>query len=150
MTTATRRRGQKLLSVATGCALLFGVSVFSAQSAAAVAPTCNTKFTSAEVHAGGPLDAPGYINGALKTTSCNLTKGNSNITVGSLQRALNACYGYRLATDGIFGNATVNALKAAQRAEGLSADGVYGPQTAAKLKFAAVNVNSCGGRQRTF
>lgn len=47
----------------------------------------------------------------------------------ALQVALNTCYNAGLTTDRLFGHATMEALQDAQASEGITADGVYGPQT---------------------
>lgn len=57
-----------------------------------------------------------------------LRLGSSGPYVQMLQLAL-ARAGQRIATDGIFGTRTRNAVMAFQRANGLTADGIVGPQT---------------------
>jgi peptidoglycan hydrolase-like protein with peptidoglycan-binding domain len=65
--------------------------------------------------------------------------GNQGYAVRTLQLALNACRGAGLATDGIYGSATKNAVKSVQLAYGLTADGVYGPVTRSKPIFPALS-----------
>lgn len=61
-----------------------------------------------------------------------LKYGSKGAAVAALQRALNAA-GAALETDGDFGEKTEAALMAYQAAQGLMADGRYGPDTAAAL-----------------
>jgi peptidoglycan hydrolase-like protein with peptidoglycan-binding domain len=61
--------------------------------------------------------------------NCLLGEGNDSPAVGDLQETLIECYGASIAEDNDFGQATKTALQAAQRREGISADGVYGPVT---------------------
>lgn len=66
---------------------------------------------------------------AAKPTVKNGSKGpNSKL----LQQNLNR-FGCGLVEDGIIGKASVAAIKAWQRANGLSADGIYGPKSYAKM-----------------
>ncbi|MEV0269850.1 peptidoglycan-binding domain-containing protein [Hamadaea sp. NPDC050747] len=81
--------------------------------------------------------------------SCWMGPGATGEPVKALQRALNACYstysvhwvgghnlGFaQLTVDGQFGSKTKAALIAVQRYHGLTADGVYGSQTATHMKF---------------
>lgn len=67
--------------------------------------------------------------------SCNMWSGNTSAGIATLQNTLNACYGKSLATDGIFGAGTKNALIQVQKAIGVTADGIYGPSTRDKMKF---------------
>ena len=58
-----------------------------------------------------------------------LKRGSMGMQVEHLQKFLNAKFYACLATDGIFGTHTYNALKLAQSSLGLSADGIYGTRT---------------------
>ena len=58
-----------------------------------------------------------------------LRNGSRGDEVEELQALLNAKYGFNLDVDGIFGAKTEAAVKAFQRAHGLTADGVVGPKT---------------------
>ena len=71
---------------------------------------------------------------SISTTSA----ARSSAAVSGMQMALASVGCYSGAVDGINGPATTRALKAFQTAAGLTADGVYGIQTKAKL-FAAVS-----------
>ena len=61
--------------------------------------------------------------------NCTLGSGTTGTGVRALQRTLNNCYSAGLTVDSNFGSATAAALKRAQRAAGVSDDGVYGPAT---------------------
>jgi peptidoglycan hydrolase-like protein with peptidoglycan-binding domain len=69
---------------------------------------------------------------------CTMRQTNHGDDVWTLQEGLNLCYGtttgrnlgINLLQDGQFGPATKAALIKVQRHHGISADGVYGPQTA--------------------
>lgn len=63
------------------------------------------------------------------STNCGMAPGAHSSAVANLQRNLNTCYGENLQVDSDFGPLTRDALKRAQRTEGISADGVYGPVT---------------------
>ena len=63
-----------------------------------------------------------------------LRKGSKGENVKTLQRNLNAAIGAGLAVDGAFGPACYAAVKKFQSKYGLGADGIYGPNTAAKMK----------------
>ncbi len=66
-----------------------------------------------------------------------LRKTSSGTDVRRLQRFLNELF-YTCAVDGNFGTGTENAVKAFQSDNGLSADGVVGPATYAKMKVAHI------------
>jgi peptidoglycan hydrolase-like protein with peptidoglycan-binding domain len=103
-----------------------GAVAFVAPGAAhAALPTCTvTKMRSG---AFVPATAGGSFN-------CKLRRGNSSDAVATLQNTMDICYGENLATDGVFGRATEEALKRVQRAEGTGADGIYGPNTRRAMK----------------
>lgn len=67
------------------------------------------------------------------TLSRNLRYGMSGSDVATLQTILKAKGFYKLGIDGVFGNGTLAAVKAFQSAMGLTADGIVGPSTAARL-----------------
>jgi peptidoglycan hydrolase-like protein with peptidoglycan-binding domain len=70
------------------------------------------------------------------TTGAYLKKGDAGAAVLALQKALNK-KGANPAVnaDGVFGNGTLQALKAFQAKNGLTADGIAGPATARTLKI---------------
>jgi hypothetical protein len=85
------------------------------------------------------------------TAGCTLSYGMTGAKVKALQDTLNICYSNRdhgwelgavklgfapLAVDGQFGTKTKTALTLAQTYHKIKIDGVYGPQTAATLRFA--------------
>ena len=68
-------------------------------------------------------------------TEVMLGKGDRGSAVEEMQKMLIAC-GYSCGgcgADGIFGNDTLKAVEAFQRAAGLSVDGIYGPKSKAAL-----------------
>ena len=68
-------------------------------------------------------------------TEVMLVKGDRGGAVEEMQKMLIAC-GYSCGgcgADGIFGNDTLKAVEAFQRAAGLSVDGIYGPKSKAAL-----------------
>lgn len=62
-----------------------------------------------------------------------LKTGSTGPAVTQLQRSLNKA-GYKLETDGIYGEKTANAVAEKQRKHGLVVDGIYGPKTALTLQ----------------
>jgi peptidoglycan hydrolase-like protein with peptidoglycan-binding domain len=88
--------------------------------------------------------APPAVTHAVRTTAAGPSRtvmlawpmvrpGASGERVWTIQYLLNARIGARLAVDGKFGPRTTAAVKAFQRKYHLSADGIVGPQTWAKL-----------------
>ncbi|MFJ5779943.1 peptidoglycan-binding protein [Streptomyces sp. NPDC093094] len=74
--------------------------------------------------------------GTNGTPYCTLRSGASGMQVYYLQETLNHCYRQDLGTlDGKFGPRTAAALARVQASLGLTADGIYGPQTGDKLKW---------------
>lgn len=55
--------------------------------------------------------------------------------IGKIQEALNLCNGASLATDGVYGELTKQAVMAVQRSAGITQDGVYGPATMRAMKW---------------
>lgn len=69
------------------------------------------------------------LNGGVDVVTMILKKGMSGEAVRSMQEMLNQL-GFDCGTaDGIFGNSTLNAVKAFQASEGLNTDGIAGTQT---------------------
>ncbi|WP_329412254.1 peptidoglycan-binding protein [Nocardia vinacea] len=79
-------------------------------------------------------DRVGRIPGPVG--NCSLRQGNSGDAVKALQTTLWKCYGQNISRDGDFGPNTKSALIHAQRAAGASDDGIFGPETFSKLKWA--------------
>ena len=75
--------------------------------------------------------------------NCDLGVSNQGIAVRVLQFALNQCYGQHLAQDGIYGSLTKQAVEVAQRAAGITADGIYGPQTRDHIKWPEFTGGHC-------
>ncbi|HOV68938.1 MAG TPA: phage holin family protein [Clostridia bacterium] len=67
------------------------------------------------------------------TSTPTLRKGSTGIAVQLMQQELNECMFRCGAVDGIFGPATLAAVKAFQKANKLVVDGICGPKTWAKL-----------------
>ncbi|HVQ94601.1 MAG TPA: peptidoglycan-binding domain-containing protein [Mycobacteriales bacterium] len=81
---------------------------------------------------------PGEDSGSF-SPNCQMGRGAHSNAVGELQSALNTCHHKNIAVDNDFGPATQSALISVQRALGISADGVYGPQTARAMSHVIVS-----------
>ena len=75
------------------------------------------------------------------TIPYTIKQGNNGIHVWSLQKALTA-RGVAVGADGDFGPATLTAVKAWQKAKGLTADGIAGPATQKSLVQTTVDARS--------
>jgi hypothetical protein len=132
---------RRVAVVATVLGLAAGGVLVSASPAAAATSTCNgnTFWWSAKWNK--YLYVPVYRNSAgVQYRGCQLRQGDGGTggaahAVFALQQALNVCYNENLTTDSDFGAHTKAALIRAQKREGVSADGIYGPQTADYLAF---------------
>lgn len=82
-----------------------------------------------------PPQQPSPDANALQVPSGMYRQGSEGSGVRTLQEALNR-FGAQLATDGDFGPATRQAVEQYQRANGLQADGIAGPQTVGHLNEA--------------
>ncbi|HEX8348041.1 MAG TPA: peptidoglycan-binding domain-containing protein [Actinoplanes sp.] len=125
-----RSSRKRATALATMLVATSGVAVFTGGAAQAAPPTCTRSAT-----VGGqtnPIRVPVSSGGS---TTCQLTVGNSGAGVRALQDALLSCYNQRIEIDGDFGNATKAALRTAQTRIGVTSDGIYGPNTSARLKF---------------
>ena len=86
----------------------------------------------------GDDDSRSYPYGRASETTGNIKKGAKGNKVKAIQYALNQLgYGNSgtKSIDGIFGSGTASAVKAFQRAVGISADGIVGNNTRAKFKL---------------
>lgn len=86
----------------------------------------------------GEDDSRSYPYGRASETTGNIKKGAKGNKVKAIQYALNQLgYGNSgtKSIDGIFGSGTASAVKAFQRAMGISADGIVGNNTRAKFKL---------------
>ena len=86
----------------------------------------------------GDDDSRSYPYGRASETTGNIKKGAKGNKVKAIQYALNQLgYGNSgtKSIDGIFGSGTASAVKAFQRAMGISADGIVGNNTRAKFKL---------------
>jgi peptidoglycan hydrolase-like protein with peptidoglycan-binding domain len=90
----------------------------------------------------GPISVPLASNGS---STCFMESGDVSSGVLALQRALKFCWGQNIATDSDYGSQTKQAVRNLQKMLGISADGVYGPQTHLEMGdiFADPNTNAC-------
>jgi hypothetical protein len=80
----------------------------------------------------------------LKDDFCVLKKGSSGNAVSYIQQKLKEAGFYSYLIDGDFGPATEKSLKAFQKSVGISADGVLGPATMAKLQGSVESISRGG------
>ena len=94
-----------------------------------------------------------YTNAELEAAGVNfdpakniptLRRGSSGDEVAELQALLNAKYGADLDIDGVFGAKTETAVKAFQKAHGLTVDGVVGPKTRAAIRLTLAAETNAG------
>ncbi|WUR79075.1 peptidoglycan-binding protein [Streptomyces phaeochromogenes] len=137
------RSGRTKSAMATGALLagLLGGALVGAPSAAAADSPCSyggyvyNKVTNPTAYKYIP-----YVTGDW--SDCWLDRGMSNTAVRALQKNLNSCYGYKLATDGVFGGLTESALVSVQKKVGVAADGDYGPKTRDAMVWANYSVET--------
>jgi peptidoglycan hydrolase-like protein with peptidoglycan-binding domain len=87
---------------------------------------------------------PTEIHGFPDGRDCTMRRGYmNNWGVVVLQRALQRCYGQRIAIDGDFGPATAAALRNAQRLHHLAVDSVYGPRTRLAMHWPTGSSGRC-------
>ena len=143
-------RGIRAVSTIAMIGLIPLIGAASASSAQAAYPTCNgvTLFADEVGTIGFYVKAP-TKNG---NPDCVLGSGNSGSAVKALQRTLYYYYykelglsAANISQDGVFGSATVKALKAAQSRHKITADGVYGPKTRDKLCWVFADDTSAFG-----
>jgi lysozyme family protein len=124
------RSGRAKSATATGAlpaGLLGGVLAGAPSAAAADSPCSYGGYVCNKVTNPTSYKYIPYVTGDW--SDCWLDRGMSNTAVRALQKNLNSCYGYKLATDGVFGALTESALISVQRKVGVAADGDYGPKT---------------------
>lgn len=74
------------------------------------------------------VTADGIFGPITKSHCPNIRKGNTGTIVTLIQSML-VCHGFDIDVDGIFGNATDNAVREIQRRNKLSIDGIVGKNT---------------------
>ncbi|WP_262848429.1 peptidoglycan-binding domain-containing protein [Mumia quercus] len=120
----------RLLVVAAAAMLmtmLVGIGVTAtATPAHAATPTC-TEAVRKYSASGERMFIP--VQYSTLSPTCVMKRGNRNNAVKYLQEVMRDTYDYNIAVDGDFGPATQSALISLQRRLGITADGVYGPQT---------------------
>ncbi|WP_328688019.1 peptidoglycan-binding protein [Streptomyces phaeochromogenes] len=105
-----------------------------APGAGASYPTCNgVKRVTLDAGATTILQ-PDYTGTGSR--NCILQYGNSGSAVEELQFNLIHCHNKSTGgADGIYGDATRQAVKEVQAAAGITADGIYGPETRKAMKW---------------
>ena len=113
-----------------GAAVIGAVSATAALagSASATAQAPSAPAAAAFGTASAPAAAPAAAPASSKYTSVKLRLGARGSAVTYLQQRLNS-YGASLKVDGVFGSATLRAVKNRQSAAGIGVDGVVGPKT---------------------
>lgn len=102
---------------------------------------------------GGNGGGNSYPYGKASDTTGNIQKGAQGNSVKAIQYALNQLgYGNSGTSkvDGIFGSGTQSAVKAFQRAMGISADGIVGKNTRAKFKAQGYALGTTGVKKDQF
>ncbi|MEU5674291.1 peptidoglycan-binding domain-containing protein [Micromonospora sp. NPDC047753] len=127
--------------------VLAGTLVAASPAHARSQPECES-YDVVSNQAGYQVAAPVGKYGVLP---CSLVWGDGGPGTAALQWALNDCYlapagKVLLSDDAAFGQLTFNALKFAQSKAGISADGQFGPQSRASLKFPAYQGGTYGTR----
>jgi peptidoglycan hydrolase-like protein with peptidoglycan-binding domain len=113
-----------------GAAVIGAVSATAALagSASATAQAPSAPAAAAFGTSSAPAAAPAAAPASSKYTSVKLRLGARGSAVTYLQQRLNS-YGASLKVDGVFGSATLRAVKNRQSAAGIGVDGVVGPKT---------------------
>lgn len=112
------------------CGLLAGVAALAFRGGDSASDEVGERPSAQAGQEEPPPVAPSAVTGRM------LRPGEQNELVRGLQAALILLGFGPEAPDGLFGDTTVAAVSAFQRARGLTADGVYGPVTAAALATA--------------
>ena len=111
-------------AVSATAALAGGASATAQAPAAPAAPAAPSAGTAAAIPAAASAVAPA----STQYTSVKLRLGSRGSAGSYLQQRLNA-HGANLKVDGVFGSATLRAVKNRQSAAGIGVDGVVGPKT---------------------
>ena len=93
----------------------------------------NAKLTAKE-------DAAKKVANTFDCPNINLKKGSTGDQVKTLQTMLKELGYYTRQIDGDFGDYTKKAVQAYQKSQGLLQDGIFGPQTCAKMKATAGDI----------
>jgi peptidoglycan hydrolase-like protein with peptidoglycan-binding domain len=129
----------KVRAISIGIATIVtcsGVIVGSGTSAQAATPTCGASYSFSLSASSAWVGLPVVDDVAgLRSTTCILRQGGNAAATRDLQSTLRYCYSGNLVVDGAFGPKTAAALKVVQSKVGVTADGVYGPVTGAKLHW---------------
>lgn len=142
-TDAPRRppRRTRLVAVllVTACCTLAGVVTTSpaqaATSRAGLAAALASCDNATDYDYGAYFYLKPTVGNDTGNTNCVLGRGNQGTGVFWLQQALWRCYGQNIARDGIFGPATQQAVRNAQRFHRIAVDGVFGPQTSRAMAW---------------
>lgn len=125
----------KLTSTVAAAATITAATVLGAPTAQATLPMCGAD-SYLHVGNGWYIQAPNVWES--DSVACNLKYGDparqpdfgaGTWAIMALQRNLNYCYHTSLAVDGRYGSLTRAAVTRVQRLHGITADGIYGPQT---------------------
>lgn len=130
-----------ILRAGLAAALSVGtLAVLPAAPASAATPQCTKRLDHLPNGPSGGVWVPASSNNVRK---CWMQRGNYSDGVWALQRALRICYGrvygHYIAVDKDFGPETERALRWVQGYEGIRADGKYGPETAANIRFSSIH-----------
>lgn len=80
---------------------------------------------------GGTVEVPAEstLFSSSITADCRVGEGSSDEAISAVQEALSSCNGRPVSVDGEYGPETQGAVADVQAANGLVADGIYGPAT---------------------
>ena len=119
------------------------IGLIPSSPASAATPNCTQRNLWGSTDSGvGFVWAPMSTSGSV---SCSMKIGANNDAVYALQDSIVHCYHISITVDGDFGTNTKNALITVQSRIGTSADGEYGPLTAAKIIMRPQDtVKACG------
>ncbi len=144
-------RGKALLTMAAAAILAATVlpaatataapttSTAPAAASAAREPFCNADSTVPAGNGWSVEAAAVLTRTGARYQSCYLQYGDAGTAVLLLQDRITDCYGFSLQQTARFDAATKAALQRVQRLHGLTADGVYGPQTFKAMRWRLVN-----------